>query len=92
MVLRTGDFLSNGDQTKIKGRESKYKVMLYSEIRRLKVWYKFAKVLKQPSVSISKVYPKNKILLKPKRENSKSSKSLYFTIVCVVSSIIYLVT
>lgn len=32
--------------------------MLYSEIRRLKVWYKFTKALKQPTVSMSKVYPK----------------------------------
>jgi hypothetical protein len=75
MVLRTGDFLSNGDQTNIIGGESKYKAdrgMSYSEIRRLKVGYKFTKVLKQPVVSISRVYPKDNILQKLNRENSKS--------------------
>jgi hypothetical protein len=50
MVLRNRDFLSNGDQMNIKGRKSKYKEnrgILYSEIRCLKVWYKFTKVLKK---------------------------------------------
>ena len=46
--------------------------MLYCEIRRLKVWYKFTKVLKQTVFPISSVYSEDNILQKRNRENSKS--------------------
>jgi len=46
--------------------------MLCSEIRRLKVWYEFTKVLKQLVVSVHRVYLKDNILYKRNRENSKS--------------------
>jgi hypothetical protein len=55
--------------------KSKYNAnrgMLYCEIRRLKVWYKFTKVLKQPGVSISSIYSEDNILQKRNRENFKS--------------------
>jgi len=65
--------------------------MLYSEIRRLKVWYKFTKVLKQPAVSISKFYPpkKNNILQKPKRENSKSYMVSATNLFCCAGQLFY---
>jgi hypothetical protein len=46
--------------------------MLYCEIRRLKVWYKFTKVLKQHVVSIYSVYSEDNIFQKRNRENSIS--------------------
>jgi membrane protein YdbS with pleckstrin-like domain len=92
MVLRTGNFLTNGDQTNIIGRKSKYEAnrgMLYSEIRCLKVWYKFTKVLKQPVVSISRVYPKNNILQKRNRENSKLYTMSATNLFCCVGQLFY---